>query len=48
MKWPRCGHRDRAGRAGRIQLAESDVDMAILRDGDLVDCGKVRLKIRVK
>ncbi|HEY4224055.1 MAG TPA: FHA domain-containing protein [Myxococcota bacterium] len=38
----------RAARAARIMLAENDVDMAMLRDGDLIDCGKVRLKIRMK
>lgn len=38
----------RAARTARIQLAEHDVDMAVLRDGDMLDCGKVRLKIRVK
>lgn len=38
----------RAGRSGKIMLAEADVDMAILRDGDLLDLGKVRLKVRAK
>lgn len=38
----------RAARTARIQLAERDVDMAILQDGDMLDCGKVKLKIRVK
>ncbi len=38
----------RAARAGRIQLAETDVDMAIAKDGDMLDLGKVKLKIRLK
>jgi pSer/pThr/pTyr-binding forkhead associated (FHA) protein len=38
----------RAGRAGRIVLAQHEVDMATLRDGDLLDLGKVRIKVRIK
>jgi pSer/pThr/pTyr-binding forkhead associated (FHA) protein len=38
----------RAAKRGTIVLAEKDVDMATLRDGDLLDLGKVRVKVRVK
>jgi hypothetical protein len=38
----------RGGRAGQILLAEESVDMAVLQDGDMIDLGKVRLKLKVR
>lgn len=38
----------RAARSGRIHLRGREVDMATLRDGDLLDLGKVRVKVRAK
>lgn len=37
----------RAARAARITLANNEVDMAVLKNGDTLDLGKVRLKIRI-
>jgi hypothetical protein len=38
----------RAARAGQILLAEAAIDSAVLQDGDLLDLGKVRLKLRMR
>lgn len=37
----------RAARTAAISLAGTDIDMAVLKNGDLVDLGRVRLKIRM-
>ncbi|MBI1948099.1 MAG: FHA domain-containing protein [Deltaproteobacteria bacterium] len=37
----------RAGRTAAISLAGTDIDMAVLKNGDLLDLGRVRLKIRM-
>ena len=38
----------RAARAGMIQVAGAEIDMSILKDGDTLDLGKVRVKLRIK
>jgi pSer/pThr/pTyr-binding forkhead associated (FHA) protein len=38
----------RGGRSGQILLAEQAVDMAVLQDGDMLDLGKVRLKLKMR
>lgn len=37
----------RAARSGNIAIASTDVDMAVLKNGDVVDLGKVKLKLRL-
>ena len=37
----------RAARAAQISMANNEVDMAVLKSGDSVDLGKVRLKLRI-
>ena len=38
----------RACRSGKITRGNSELDMALLRDGDVLDLGKVRLKVGTK